>query len=313
MTKFRPLLFTLIAFLVVGYGLTLLPQQVRAINATSTTIIPPRFTLYADPSDRVADSVKVVNNGNADATYHVVVEDFSASGDQGFVSLQSNKAAPTTNFSLANWISVEPSEFTIPAGGTQVVQFTISVPAKAEAGGHYASVLVENGASTATSGGAAVVNSIGSLILLQVSGNITEKLSVTSFNAENSYSQYGPVNLDLLETNTGNVHSATAGTVVITNIFGKKVAEIPITPENVLPGSSRQVVVTWNTKNLVGRYTATLVGTYGQSHQTISASTTFIVFPLTIVYILIGIIVVIFLLITQRRRLKKLINNLTSD
>ena len=288
-------------------------------SADSVAVIPPRFDMFGNPGDTIVEKLRVRNDSDTAIAYSIVVDDFKAKDDVGGVNLfEQGEQAANANFQLAKWVTVEPTQFTIGASQEAVLNITVKIPKDAEPGGHFASVLVQR-AGTQTAGGAAVESRVGSLILLRVSGAVTESASVDSFKAEESYTQYGPITFDLRTKNDGNVHVAPTGTIVITHMFGHKVAEIPLTTANVLPDSARIVKTLWDEKYPIGRYTATLVASYGQitdanGHlKTLSATTSFIVFPLYLVWITIGIIVLLYLLISQRKNLKKLLNRLTAD
>lgn len=289
-------------------ALLLLPKSTLA---DSVTLTPPRFELIGNPGDTISEKIKVQNNSDVDVVYQVSVEDFKASGDEGSVDF----VDPTTSnntFSLARWMTFEPSKFSVPAGQESVVNFTIHIPKDGEPGGHYGSVLVTR-PGVSTPGGAAVDSTVASLILLRVSGSTTEKMSLESFGAENGYQQYGPVNFNMRFKNEGNVHVAPTGTIVISNIFGKKVKEIPLTPTNILPDAERVIKANWDSVHLVGRYTASLVVSYGSGNQSIAASTTFIVFPIWLLIVIIAVIGLIYLLFANRKNIKRVINNLTRE
>lgn len=283
----------------------------RPTKADSLTISPPEFELLGNPGDTLSEKIKVTNTSDTDITYLTDIQDFRAEGDDGSIDLVDPETSKES-FSLARWLTTEPSQFTVPANQEKVVTVTVRIPKTAEPGGHFASVLIRR-QGTPVSGGTSVQSRIGTLFLLRVSGAATEKLSLNSFLPENSYQQYGPVTFNMRYTNAGNVHVAPTGTIVITNMFGHKIKEIPVSPVNILPDSDRLVKTVWDEKNLVGRYTASLVVTYGQSKQTIAASTTFVVFPVYLMVIIVVVLILLYLLIAKRKSLKRLINNLTSE
>lgn len=305
-----PLLVAVLGPLFACGGL-LLPVQ-RA-HAEAVTVIPPKFELFGNPGDIISEKLRVRNDGDTSIVYQIQVEDFQAAGEQGGVNLIDDPNAPTTAFSLKSWISVEPTRFTLNPGEERVLNYTIRIPKDGEPGGHYASILVKLGGQEQVTGGASVESNVGSLILMRVSGALTEKVKVENFSADKNYYQYGPVKFALKTKNEGNVHVAPTGTIVITDIFGKKVKEIPLTSANVLPNASRSINTNWEDKNMVGRFTATLVATYGQQKQTLTASTTFVVFPVVLIWIIGGGLILVILALTQRKKLRKLINKLTSD
>jgi len=302
------------SLLVAVVALLSLPVILVAPNlakADAVSVSPPRFELFGNPGDTISEKIKVGNDSTTAITYQTEVDDFDANGDQGGINLI-GPDAPETSISLAHWISVEPSRFTVAPNDETTITYTIKIPKTAEPGGKYASVLIKR-AGEQVDGGAEVDTHVGSLILLRVSGNISEKLSLDSFKTDDTYYQHGPINLALRTTNTGNVHVAPTGKIVITDTFGHKVTEINLTRANVLPTSSRVVATSWDQKNMIGRYTATLVATYGDTNQTLSASTTFIVIPVGLIVAVIVVIVLLILMVTQRKRFKRFINRLTAD
>lgn len=282
-------------------------------GSRSITVIPPSFELYANPGDSLSDKIKVRNESDTETTYSIVVEDFRAVGEEGSVGLV-DEAQNNTTYSLSKWVFPEPKTFTIAAGQEKEVPFNINVPKNAEPGGHYGSILVKIGTETAASSGASVSSRVGSLILLRVSGNVKEDASVSSFKSDKGYYEKGPVTISLRAKDTGNNHIKPKGTIVITNIFGQKVANIELNGLNVLPGAIRKMDTVWKPKGLMAnRYTATLVATYGegQNGKSLSGTTSFIIFPPVLIFLIILAIAVIIFMVTGKKSIKKFFHNLT--
>jgi hypothetical protein len=144
-------------------------------------------------------------------------------------------------------------------------------------------------------------------MLLTVSGKITENLSVKEFSvshngASGSFFQSGPLNFVERITNSGNVHEQPTGNVVIKDMFGRKLATLPVNqpPGNVLPGSTRKFSQNLDksvigTKHMFGHYTATLSLVYGAGNKkTLTASTSYWVIPFKTVAIVIGLLIIAF-------------------
>jgi len=277
------------------------------------TIIPPKFELFANPGDNISDNIRVRNESDAPVTYGVVVEDFLSSGEEGHVVLE--EEGNQSSFTLAQWISPSEKDIVLQPHEERILGFNITVPKDAEPGGHYASVLFQVG-GVVTPGSAAVNQRVGSLVLLRVSGNVSEDSQIETFEAP-KYSQKGPITFDLRLKNNGNVHIRPKGTIVITNILGKKVEEIPLRGANVLPGATRKMDTVWEKQNLIGYYTATLVATYGQQNLPLTAATKFTVISTTAAILLVvgGFAAILFLvsLFTGRNKLLKAFKALTSD
>ena len=288
------------------------PKLVQAEAGTagkSITVVPPSFELFANPGDSVSEKITVQNQSNTSNTYAVSVEDFKAVGEEGGINLSGDQ--DNTTYSLAKWVVPEPKNFSIAAGGSKDISFTINVPKNAEPGGHYASVLVQMGGGSVSSG-AAVTSRVGSLILLRISGNVKEDASVESFTTANSYYQSAPVNIDLRVKDNGNNHIKPQGTIVITNIFGQKVSEIQLNGLNVLPDAIRKMETEWKPSGfLASRYTATLVATYGEQNKSLSATTSFYVIPKWLLIAIAVVIVILLLMIRGRKRLRRALHNIT--
>jgi hypothetical protein len=263
---------------------SVIPAPIYAQTARSMTITPPRFELFANPGEQISDIIRVRNDSNVPATYTILVEDFTSAGEEGQVVLEEGESDQL--FSLAKWIVPEVTEITLQPGEEKPLNFLINVPKDAEPGGHYASVLFQAGGEQ-VQGGASVAQRVGNLILLRVSGNVTENAVIETFSTP-SYSQSTPLNFSLRIKNNGNTHIRPKGTIVITDMFNKKIDELPLNGQNVLPGVVRKMDTEWAKSNMLGYYTATLVATYGQQNLPLTAATKFLVVSPTAA-ILIGI------------------------
>ncbi|HBG81710.1 TPA: hypothetical protein DDW69_02600 [candidate division CPR2 bacterium] len=280
-------------------------------SSSSVTVIPPRFELYGSPGQSVSDqTIKIVNEQDREATYQIEVADFSAAGEDGGVELHDDQSDFT--YSLAKWIRIDEKSVNIGPKKTAFIKFGIDLPKNAEPGGHYASIIVGMGGGAKVVNGASVNPRIASLVLLRVAGTVDEKAHIESFIAP-KYSEKTPINLELRIKNRGQNHIKPKGTIVITNILGVKVDEIPLNGENVLPGSIRKMNTEWkHNKLLSGRYTATLVATYGEkNNQPLSASVSFIVFPKYLAGLYSVGIVSAAAVFIKRKKVKKILHNLT--
>lgn len=279
------------------------------------SVVPPKFELFANPGDIITEKIRVKNNSSTVETYAVIIEDFSSTGESGQVVLEEEGA--DAQYSLTEWIETSSTDIVLQPGEEQAFTFNINVPKDAEPGGHYASILFQsvNDPSIAQNTSATAVSQrIGNLVLLRVSGNIEENAAIETFEAP-ARSQSGPVDFTLRVKNDGNVHIRPKGTIIITNLFGQKVDEIPLEGANVLPGATRLMTTTWDKNNILGSYTATLVATYGQQSLPLTAATKFNVISNTALILMVVIagtlVLFIISLISGRGRLKKALKALT--
>ena len=270
-----------------------------ALAQLSIGISPLVFEITANPGDVVENYLKVYNpSADSLAQIEMLVEDIRPTGEAGHVIVE---PAETFTYSIAQWVTVEPKEVTLEPREEKFVKFTIRVPENAEPGGHYGTVLASTKAVTGPGGvGVGIVTRTGSLVLMRVSGVMEEKLIVKDFSTP-FYSQSGPIPFEIRFENLGTVHVKPITMVTISNFMGRKVAELQLSQNNVLPGAVRKFEVSWDKKWLFGgKYTATLTGSYGLSNIPLTPTViTFWAFPWKVG---LGMLVILILLILSRKR-----------
>jgi hypothetical protein len=286
-------------------------RPVFAQAAAGITIIPPKFELFANPGDTITETIRVKNNSDTPQTYGIVIEDFSSAGEEGQVVLEEGET--DTNFSLKKWIEPSTQNLVVQPNEETPFPFTINIPKDAEPGGHYASVLFQIGGPT-VEGVTNVKQRVGALILLRISGNVVEKAQIDSFDAP-KFSKKGPVIFTLRVKNDGTTHINPGGTIIVTDMFGKKVDELPLMSANVFPGSIRKMLTPWEKPGVLGQYTATLVATYGQQNLPLTAATKFtVVSPTAAILLLVAVVgggLFLISVISGRRRLAKALKVMT--
>jgi hypothetical protein len=285
------------------FGSAAVLSLLLASSAQAVTISPLNFELNGKPGDNISNIVRVYNDLDAEITVNMEVQDFGAAGEQGQVLLKS--AEDSGAYSLAKWVTLTPKTFTLAPRSSQVVEFAVKVPVSGEPGGHYASILASVSGS-ATAGGVAVSQKVGSLLLLNVAGDVSEKLSLLNFNADSNFTEYGPEKLIARFRNDGTVHLKPRGFVTIKNMFGSEVAKLDLPQLNVLPQSVREIDVPLkDSGSKFGRYEATLSAIYGATNEPLSAVTVYWVIPYKLIAVYGAIILILLILVyIGRRRLK---------
>lgn len=258
-------------------------------------VSPPSQEISVDPGKTTTVKATLRNRSNNAVPISVRIEDFTAKGDEGQIEL--TKDSP---YSVASWTDVTPATFTLEPGEEQEVTATVTAPADA-AGGRFGSFVFGAKAESDDPNAAALSQEIASLFLVRVSGPVDEKLDIKALAAP-KFSEFGPVPFDVTFENEGNVHVKTFGLINVTDMFGRKVADVVVPGTNVFPGAERVVKAQLENKFLFGNYTATALMYYGSQNQSISDTTTFFVFPVRIAAVILVIIVLLYLM---RKRLKK--------
>jgi hypothetical protein len=309
-----------VSLVLVALGLVFLVSTSRieaqeAGEKVALSISPLNFEFTINPGETREDVVKVTNpDSEKTQTITMAVEPFRGDETGQVTVLDEEEDDPA--YSLKQWVTISPKTFTLKPRETRVVTFKTVVPKNAEPGGKYGAIVASTERGEIGQTGAVTVQKVGSLVLLTVQGFIQYNASARDFYTVNntedirdrspqSLYEKSPVYFLTRLHNNGTVHIKPKGFITISNIFGKKVADIEVPAKNVLPGSDRAQVVEWNDAKM-GRYTATMVLNYGDKNQQITATTSFTVFPWkTGVPIIVGVLVLLWFLIARRARVAR--------
>lgn len=268
-------------------------------NDQGVQISPTLISLATDPLKPVTATVTVMNVTNKTLTFKGNIEDFSAKDETGTPLINLDSSLPST-ISMKSWTSAV-TPFTLKPYDSKQVTVTITPPSIAEAGGHYGVLRFSGTDATAAGNGVAVTVSAGTLLLMRVSGNINEHLSVATFSTTNdNYDHQGlfetaPVHFLTRLTNDGTIHLQPTGSIDITDMFGRPVTSIAVNSDKgyILPNSTRRFESTFNKGWLFGRYTANLSMGYGTTGEALENTITFWVIPYKLIALIIVIILVL--------------------
>lgn len=258
-------------------------------ESLSMSISPTLFEMSANPGQEWSSVIRVVNPNPHELSIYTDVVNFAPQGEAGqgvFIPLGEGIQAEQT---LGSWISFTANEYTIRPEQTVEIPFTVTVPANAPPGGHYAAVLIGTRSLNTGSGSTVVETSqvITSLMFLSVSGEVIEKGSIREFQSEHGITEKPEMTFNLRFQNSGNVHVLPQGDIKIFNMWGQERGVIPVNRQtlfgNVLPDSIRKYSFSWSGEWSLadmGRYTAVATLAYGQGdRQFVSAETSFWIVP----------------------------------
>jgi hypothetical protein len=291
----------LLVVFVVSFGKTQNSQAVSSSGPT-LTISPIDFKFNIDPGKSQTDQIRLTNNGDTKLSVQSAAEDFlqqDEDGTPGFIPLASEQTT------LAKWITVGITDFTISPQETKTIPFTIAVPQNGEPGGHYAAIFFKT-VPPQTIGGTQIglSNQIGSLVLVQVSGNITKTGKIVETQVP-KFVNHGPVNLVVRFEDTGNTHYDTQGDIKIYNWFGKNTEELDLPTHTILPNSIRKFATTFSQKWLVGKYTVKAEIKDGDGNLQTN-ETTFFAFPWQEALMVLGALIIVIAIIIAVRKKKNI-------
>jgi len=248
-------------------------------NSISITASPPQLELEALPGATLQDTIKITNPSETELVFKADISDFIVTDNQG-TPIPVNETV-SGRWSLASWINVSPHQIVLKPQESAVIDVFISLPQDALAGGHYAMITYQPSLdSTLAQGtsGSAINQKVGTLVYLQVIGDITEAAYLKQFTAP-KFSEYGPVNLHLEIENLGDIHLKPQGTVVITNLFNQTILNQELEAKNIFPFAARTYDYTLEGKWHLGRFKAQLFTTAGDNQIPIEGLIYFWIIP----------------------------------
>ncbi|MFC1646978.1 hypothetical protein ACFL1A_01710 [Patescibacteria group bacterium] len=290
-----PLLSFFLLALIISVTATLTKAQTPG-QEQSLEVSPPSQELTTKPGETLIVSSNIRNRADKNLPIMVRIEDFVAQGDEGQVALV--EKGP---WAVSTWTSLSPTEFNLKPGEAKTVTATVQIPQTGAAGGKYGSfVFSVKGAESDSA--AALSQEIASLFLIDIAGPKEENLVITTFNIP-EFLEFGPVPIEITYNNSGNVHLHPHGVVAITDMFGNKVADVTQVGTNVFPQAERKVSFVWDKKFMIGRYSAmAIINSGGMKNTGLTATTSFVVFPIRIVLIIVVALIILWLM---RKRLAK--------
>jgi hypothetical protein len=288
----------------IALSLVIIPNIAAAAPTAGTgqglEISPPLVDIKTDPGKVVTTQIKVRNVTQSSLLVKAQFEDFVANDESGTpkILLNSSEKSP---YSIKDWLEA-PASITLAPGQREPINVTINVPANASPGGHYGVVRFTGTPPEIADTGVSLSASVGTLMLVNVSGNVNESAKVAQIytsqnNKQSGFFKRGPVLITTRVQNTGNVHFKPKGTLQITNTFGKtvKVVQFNYTNSNVLPGSIRKFQNLFDKQYMLGRYKVSVDVVYGSNNQIASGSTTFWVIPYNLILLIVlGIVAIVF-------------------
>jgi hypothetical protein len=269
-------------------------SQLSVENKGDFVLEPGKIEVFVNPGETVTRNISVINRVNRKVDFKIETEDFIGSDNPNTpVILLGNDKSP---YSFKDNLIPEEDAFSLEFGQKIELPIRIQIPADAQPGGFYSSVIVSSMPSSDSENlqtGARIISRVGVLMFIRVNGPVEQSGDVTDFRiggGEGSFMQSGPVPFEILFKNAGSVHLVPYGEIAIRNILGKQVAKIPVDAYFSLPKSTRYRQVIWEQAKLFGRYTATLTMNDGYEGKQDTKKVVFWVVPWEFIAITLAVI-----------------------
>lgn len=264
--------------------------QVTTGGGNGFRISPVRSEFVIEKGKSQQLTVNIENPTDANVTAEPVVNDFiSSDNETGEPRLILDDSIPPPKNSFKRLVDTQ-APIQLGPREKKDITITIRVPADANPGGYYGAIRFVP-SSTTGAGNVGLTASVGTIVLVRVPGNLTERLDLVELTtAQNgkakSFFTSGDVSVLSRIKNSGDIHLQPFGKVQVKNMFGKVVHEYEFNNTdpraNILPDSIRKFEdsVPKPKGGWLGRYTVVAnLGISQGSGDLISSSTTFWYMP----------------------------------
>lgn len=252
-----------------------------------------------DPGESRQFTVLVENVSAQDQNYYLYTRDISGVRDGG-VPVFADDSLDTGGFAVSDWIQLESDRLEVKAGEERPVSFVLSVPENASPCDHFGGVFVSAAPPELKASGAAIGYQVANIVSIRVAGECIEKAQIRQFSTDNYLYGSSNVEFNLKFENSGNTLLRPTGPLIITNMFGKQVANLTFNEEQagVFPGVTREFEFSWSSDTTgFGRYEAMVSPSYGEegAKQTAFSTATFWILPMNIILPAAGVLAVLLL------------------
>ena len=277
-------------FALLLFATNLSSAQVTTGGGNGFRISPVRSEYTIEKGGSQLLTITIENPTDSNVLAQPVVNDFiSSDNETGEPRLILDDSVEPPKNSFKRLVET-PSEIELGPREQKEVPITVRVPENANAGGYYGAIRFVPAAAPG-SGNVGLTASVGTIVLVRVPGNLTERLDLVELTAgqngkSKSFFTGGDVSVLSRLKNDGDIHLQPFGKVQIKNMFGSVVHEYEfnnVDPRaNILPGSIRKFedVIEKPDKGWVGRYSITVnLGISQGSGNLITSTATFWYMP----------------------------------
>ena len=216
-----------------GESIVMSPAAVRADYKAGQTV-DQKFTIF--------------NDGTVDFKFTVYAAPYSVIGRQYNPDYDSK----VSNSDVYTWVSFKQKDWSLKAGESVDIPYTISVPEDAAPGGHYSVLFAETTIDNQTDGQIKRQKRVGAIVYASVDGDVIRKGRLVS--SMIPWIKLGDApSVGLTYENTGNVHFTSSSTIKVKSITGAKIYE-KTAEYIILPKTTRDVDLKWENGSTLGLY-----------------------------------------------------------
>lgn len=306
------LILVLLALLVV------FPNKVDASDI-SLGIYPPIIQVDATPPTDIRHEVKIKNNSQTPIHLSITLRPFTSKDDAGHVDFLTDNNLILRDKGIFQKIQIldgnnPVSDIDLGPEEDKTLTLKIGLPKDEPPADYYFSIVFLSKQTPGIANGPAIAGGIASNVLLSIGPKGPANGFIDKFAAP-LYVTNGPIPFSVTVHNVSPYYISPQGQILITNMYGQLVGNVPLLQENILSNSSRTLSdinqlqpgkAIWNEKFLFGPYKATLTVSISPQGPLYHRTIYFFALPLQyLIGIAIMLAIGIFLFSRVRKRLRQ--------
>lgn len=266
--------------LIVSLLIVLMAIPIKTIKAQTSALQLSPFLIQRDlkRGDNFNTEIKITNSGKKTKYLSLSLRNFLPSGNDGSTQiLDENQKTPT---GLVDWIKISNQpEYLLEPEQSTVVNFSVNVPAEAEAGSHFGALLFTLEDQLVEPGQSMVRQQAGALIIVDVDRSFEFGL-INSFLLTRLGNERNRLQFQTIFKNTGLSSLQPKGKIEIYNWQGNLVSVAAVNQDaNIVLPNSQRLFTSATGGNFGGPYSAKLTVWYGSKKLEAKASQFFLVWP----------------------------------
>ncbi len=282
-------------------------SQSSSDNGSGLSISPTRTELQIQPGGEDVVKLNVRNVTASDIVAKVFVNDFTSDDETGEPRIIIDEGEDSST-SIKSFLS-DFNDIELAAGEDKSIDIKVTIPEGTPAGAYfgvirYASIPV--GSSAPEDGQVSLTASVGSIVLIEVPGDIREQVQVRGVfvyrkGVKGTFFTDKPEEIGVNINNQGNGFIKPFGNISVTNPRGVQVASYELNNSdpraNILPESSRTFRNSFEGVSFPGRYTVTANVSFSNGGEVLVFKSTFWYVPFWALGLLVLLLIVIALAI----------------
>lgn len=217
----------------------------------SITLSPTSKTFRSDPGQSLSDELIVINDGDEKMDFIVYARPYSINNSD---YSKPDFSKPLAQSDVYTWVRLPKTRYSLDAGKSVKVPYTISVPASAGPGGHYGVIFAETQPIQKATDGNAVFRKkrVGMIVYATINGDVKLAGSVEGSTIP-FWQPETPLRTDVTAKNTGNTDFINTVHLTVRDVFGSTKYQIE-KEYHILPGTTRKINIEWLNANWFGLY-----------------------------------------------------------